>query len=180
MDQTCNFPGMPRASGTARVEGIPRHAGGKSHRSDHTRNRRLDADLSAGDAVDHPIAEADSAVLADRVAKDVWAVCFFLRHVAFDDLCVAGQVFQRAGDVGGCGETAVHYCRAYCVCIDDPAGVDLDEGMDPADWGQALADAPPADLFQRCGGCDPLHLAGKGRLAETLTVRVGVRGVDGL
>src|SRR3981081_337909 len=161
MDQTCHFPGVPRAAGTARVERIPWHAGGESHRGDHTRNRRLDANLSTDHAVDYTVTQAHLAVLADRIAKDVWPVCLFLRHAPSDDLRVARQVFQCARDVGRCGKAAVHYRGAYCVCINDRDGVDLDEGMDSADGWQALAGAAPAALVHRRGGRNPLHLAGE-------------------
>ncbi len=54
---------------------------------------------------------------------------------------------------------------------DDPSGADVDEVVDPQ-AGQALADAAPADLFQRRRGSDPLYLAGKGRSEEAAGVCV--------
>src|SRR5579871_606805 len=88
--QTLYFSGLPGATGEVGLAWASYRTGGQPDRGDYALDRRLDADLFAGDTQYYSTTENFAAVLVDRIAPDVGAVRIFLRHAALDDLRVAG------------------------------------------------------------------------------------------
>src|ERR1019366_8895489 len=114
---------------------------------------------------DHP------PVLADRRAPHDRTVRLLLRHAALPDLHLARQILQPPRDGERRRQAPLHHRRLLRLRPPDSPDPDLDGLVDsPLGWQELAAPAPP-HLFHGNPGGGALHLAGKGRPAQTHRVR---------